>query len=215
MCERETRSGSIAQTLVEASQMTLYKKKRRKLAVWLIVSASLALSSSAYPEQEDEPEMEATEVGVLWGEPELIDNTLHARAKTNKPPPDILRMKFPECSEECRPEMHGDGWCQDVCATVECGNDGKDCDGWCAPDCKPSWVGDGFCDNDCYVEACEFDKHDCDGRRTSKRHRHGLMLLEMELGRCIGLDVCVSKSNDCVSMQRFYRLCPPNPKGNP
>jgi hypothetical protein len=81
-----------------------------------------------------------------------------------------------QCSPGCRPEMIGNGFCDDACRAI--GNDGKplcttpakptlfdggDCLS-CAPGCVDSWVGDGSCDEACRVaDACKNDLLDCTG----------------------------------------------------
>lgn len=81
-----------------------------------------------------------------------------------------------QCSPGCRPEMVGNGFCDDACRAI--GNDGKplcttaakptlfdggDCLS-CAPGCVDSWVGDGSCDEACRIaDACKNDLLDCTG----------------------------------------------------
>ncbi|OEH76664.1 notch domain-containing protein [Cyclospora cayetanensis] len=70
------------------------------------------------------------------------------------------------CSQVCKNEWRGDGWCDSACNSEACGFDDGDCNGWCSGDCKPSWNGDGFCDAACYVAACDWDGGDCEGWRS-------------------------------------------------
>eukprot|EP00915_Cephaloidophora_sp_WS-2016_P008381 GHVH01011552.1.p1 GENE.GHVH01011552.1~~GHVH01011552.1.p1 ORF type:complete len:340 (-),score=47.98 GHVH01011552.1:646-1665(-) len=99
--------------------------------------------------------LKKTETGILQGQ---------NAAKLHR---DIYGMntEHPECSVECDPSWITDGWCDIACATVECKNDGGDCDSelFCAPDCLKTWLGDGFCDKDCMRPECQYDNGDCDG----------------------------------------------------
>jgi hypothetical protein len=86
---------------------------------------------------------------------------------------------LPDCSVDFPDSRYiGDGFCDGLFNTTECGLDGTDCpppcdnDGYFGPNCTlfypncsvpiPEWIGDGACDGDVYnTEACGFDGTDC------------------------------------------------------
>ncbi|CAG9325081.1 unnamed protein product [Blepharisma stoltei] len=68
-----------------------------------------------------------------------------------------------ECSPGCSPDLLGNGYCDEACATSNCNFDLGDCiNRTCAPNCYIWMVGNSICEEACYVADCDYDKFDCD-----------------------------------------------------
>lgn len=93
---------------------------------------------------------------------------------------------LPDCAPGCPNSWIKDGYCDLVCNSTECMQDGGDCVGpnikmgftgdvnsnfhWndsvsdqppCVPNCLDPWLSDGFCDESCNVAECGYDLGDC------------------------------------------------------
>jgi len=69
------------------------------------------------------------------------------------------------CDPACESFMLGDGSCQTVCNTAECGFDHGDCTGGESEEetceCINATLGNGICNEQCNTAPCEFDRGDC------------------------------------------------------
>ncbi|KAF7458436.1 notch (dsl) domain-containing protein [Cryptosporidium felis] len=107
--------------------------------------------------------------------PTRLDNGVYT-SRNRRSDFDGLRQEFPNCPMSCKESWVNDGWCDKECFSDDCGNDGKDCLGWCAPECRPSWLGDGQCDIDCFNSKCNWDNGDCRDENFEMRKKLVLKL---------------------------------------